>query len=423
MRVLKSVLIGVLIIFLVNSLSVLSYGQGNVGLDQEKLADLVDSPRTKQLLAKQFDGIPNISFDMDTMAFDFFRDDVVVVTLDFEYVPLAKHGTASIAYRWVDMDFILLYSSYWWWGTLVSDSIYTDTTWTPAGSPYYVTDWTWIDAGVTLTIEPGTVVRFRKSNNWTPDLEVEGTLNCSGAVFTTSCDFENYDNSQVEWNDSDWEAIYVYEGGTCLIEDSLIEYGMAAVSCWGDAVITISGCTIRRCNVGLSLGTATGEFTAENNLFEDCEEGIGCRYFTSSSVISGNTITMGTKWWGWAGIYCYQSSPVISSNMISGYSHGTYCRNSSPEISLNTFQNNGDGVLALNESSPVIHNNNIEGNSNYGVRNGDDAVLIDAENNWWGDPSGPYHPIDNPSGLGNEVSDYVDCDPWLTSVVTALLAL
>ena len=38
---------------------------------------------------------------------------------------------------------------------------------------------------------------------------------------------------------------------------------------------------------------------------------------------------------------------------------------------------------------------------------------VDARNNWWGDASGPYHPTLNSGGLGDEVSNNVDFDPWL----------
>ena len=34
--------------------------------------------------------------------------------------------------------------------------------------------------------------------------------------------------------------------------------------------------------------------------------------------------------------------------------------------------------------------------------------------NYWGDPSGPYHPTLNPDGLGDAVGDSVLFDPWLT---------
>jgi len=49
---------------------------------------------------------------------------------------------------------------------------------------------------------------------------------------------------------------------------------------------------------------------------------------------------------------------------------------------------------------------------------------LDAENNWWGDVTGPYDNktlskgvpnYNNPGGLGNAVSSYVDYRPWCTT--------
>jgi hypothetical protein len=43
-------------------------------------------------------------------------------------------------------------------------------------------------------------------------------------------------------------------------------------------------------------------------------------------------------------------------------------------------------------------------------------VTLDARNNYWGDPSGPYHPTLNPFGQGDTIlSDSVLFIPWLTS--------
>ncbi len=42
---------------------------------------------------------------------------------------------------------------------------------------------------------------------------------------------------------------------------------------------------------------------------------------------------------------------------------------------------------------------------------------IDAAFNWWGDSTGPYHPVSNPDGLGDEVSDRVSFEPWHTDTL------
>lgn len=39
-------------------------------------------------------------------------------------------------------------------------------------------------------------------------------------------------------------------------------------------------------------------------------------------------------------------------------------------------------------------------------------ALVLAEQNWWGDASGPYNATTNPSATGDAVSDDVDYSPW-----------
>ncbi|WP_255150259.1 PQQ-binding-like beta-propeller repeat protein [Halorarius halobius] len=66
----------------------------------------------------------------------------------------------------------------------------------------------------------------------------------------------------------------------------------------------------------------------------------------------------------------------------------------------------GDGV--------TIAESNVVGNAEFGVLN-DGSGVVDATNNWWGAPSGPYDPADNPNGTGDNVSDGVEYRPWATS--------
>ena len=146
------------------------------------------------------------------------------------------------------------------------------------------------------------------------------------------------------------------------------------------------------------------------------------------------------------GIYCINSSPSISRNIITSHgTYGIYCSSSSsPAMTKNIITHNGSGIIGFggihccNYSHPhldsctisenhgdglyfhqngnaIIHHCIINDNEGYGVRNIYAAVLVDAESNWWGDSTGPYHPTLNPGGLGDTVSDYVDFDPWLYS--------
>jgi len=145
--------------------------------------------------------------------------------------------------------------------------------------------------------------------------------------------------------------------------------------------------------------------------------GIYCDY--SSPTITGNTITGNTAYGsGGGGIHCWQSSPIITGNVItentagSGGIGGIGCSASSPTIdSCTIFNNYGDGIYCSDSSDPMINHNNIIDNTGYGVHNVDSGVIVNAEYNWWGDPSGPSGVG---PGTGDEVSEWVDYEPWLT---------
>ena len=119
---------------------------------------------------------------------------------------------------------------------------------------------------------------------------------------------------------------------------------------------------------------------------------------------------------------------TITNNIVSGWQHGINLVSSvtGATITGNTIQNNvaaGSGVhvdSGINAANIHVNFNTIAGNSGsggYGVSNGGTGTL-DAKYNYWGAASGPYHPINNPSGLGDSVSDNVDFYPWIAWSVT-----
>jgi hypothetical protein len=207
--------------------------------------------------------------------------------------------------------------------------------------------------------------------------------------------------------------------GSCTIEDSTIEYAGMGIYKHSNGIASITGTTFFRCYDGIDMREISGPYTITDNAITDCHIGIFCTSMTSALEINGNTITCAPRWNLSNGIYCYESSPVINSNIISGYTYGINCRmNSSPTVTSSTIQDNSTGIICDQNSSPTVNNNNIIGNTYHGLYNSDSSVTVNAENNWWGDATGPYHGTTNPSGLGDQVSDDVDYDPWLTSAVT-----
>lgn len=80
-------------------------------------------------------------------------------------------------------------------------------------------------------------------------------------------------------------------------------------------------------------------------------------------------------------------------------------------INYNNVLYNYYGIVCKNHQE--IHFNNIYGNTFYGVYPLTGAICVNASYNWWGDKSGPYHDLDNPTGKGDNVSSTLIFKPWL----------
>jgi hypothetical protein len=146
---------------------------------------------------------------------------------------------------------------------------------------------------------------------------------------------------------------------------------------------------------GISPAELIGD-TIVGNIADVAGGGIGCSYsdlIIRHCVISDNHAPDG------GGIVCWDAgepdidSCVISGNSVCGVK--SYCR----------------------VRHPTINYCDIFDNVGYGVFNAD-TEYIDAEDNWWGDSTGPHHPLLNPGGQGDTVSDYVDFDPWIGSGIS-----
>jgi parallel beta-helix repeat protein len=84
------------------------------------------------------------------------------------------------------------------------------------------------------------------------------------------------------------------------------------------------------------------------------------------------------------------------------------------KITYNVITGNPAGVLndswLANTVLVEVTCNDII-NNGIGVQNNEN-IIITAEINWWGSTTGAYHPVLNPAGTGDLVSDNVDFSPW-----------
>ena len=173
---------------------------------------------------------------------------------------------------------------------------------------------------------------------------------------------------------------------------------------------------------GIYILANYGGHTISNNKFPGPGTSITSRGILFGYTISGVTVKDNeiSNWC--SGVYINPSSNLLFDG---NYIHGNTAGIGSDGISNMTVQNNnfagntegwGAGTVGANVQG---HNNNFVGNgagiNNYG------GQVIDATNNWWGDPTGPEDLSDdtalggwyNPLGQGDPVSDLVKYDPYI----------
>lgn len=221
--------------------------------------------------------------------------------------------------------------------TNISGYILSNTTWTLAGSPYMVTGNTLVSNGVTLTIEPGVVVKFDDSTA----IQIDGELIAIG----TPQNRITFTSMQAVPAAGDWGKIHFPGVCTDAVFDSLGRY--------------ISGSIMKYCDVLYGGELGFGQIHIESS----------SPYFSHCNISSSSK----------SGIYCHGSAYFLDSSSIKNCSsHGLYFddhfKNSCGlDIRNNTIENNKGGIYFGSESRPVsclnipvnIINNNFSSNYTF----------------------------------------------------------
>ncbi len=282
--------------------------------------------------------------------------------------------------------------------TNVSGLISSNTVWTLANSPYIVTGNILVNNGVTLTIEPGVIVKFNSGLS----MQIDGTLLAQGTSSNKITFTSNTTQSAGAWgyiyfSDASVDAVFendiygIYLSGS-ILEYCIIQYaGGASVSDNGalrldDAHPFINYCTITDNSAsGIHGYNLTGSLkisnsVIRNNTSSDSGGGI-CISSDGTTLISGNTISKNyaSSGGGISNAYC---TAIISNNTITnntaesgsgggiesgfgGYSESPMTNN----IVMNNTANygNGGGIYIYNGgASGTISENIISNNTSLG---------------------------------------------------------
>ena len=288
-----------------------------------------------------------------------------------------------------------------------------DVRWTAADSPIVLDRETIVQAGSTLTIDPGVEVRLA------PDvsLVVDGTLRADG----TSANPVRFRAADA----AGWRSIVVNSGGRATLSGLDVRGGGAS----GVVVAALGGSTIIQDsrfegNRGQILGDGGNLDIQRTTVVGVSPLSVNVR---SGGVLRliGNTINnIGTQGGVGVAINAADADVVIDvqKNAFKGSSgsnvRAQFDRALPATFQCNTFSGGAVGLSikssdpALNGSRIVINGNSFLGHKSYGLAA---DVGLDARNNWWGHASGPYHPEQNGKGTGDAIGVNLPFIPWLDS--------
>jgi hypothetical protein len=211
--------------------------------------------------------------------------------------------------------------------TVLNTNISTDTTLTAAGGPYLVSISIYVDAGVTLTIEPGTVIKVQ--NGMT--IGVNGTLDAQGTVDNPIIITSYQDDLHGGDTNGDGPASTPRPG----------DWNNLTISA-ADAVLNLSYTQI------LYAGGSNS----------------GAVYLTNGTATIDHCTIADS---GGYGIYLYTGSSVISNNEFMGnLNYDIYAlANFAGTIEGNTFES---GLTLLSQSALTLNNNTFYQDNTFPVK-------------------------------------------------------
>ncbi len=266
----------------------------------------------------------------------------------------------------------------------------------------YISDTIEIPQGVTLTIEPGTVIKFRHSRDY-KNFD-KGCLLINGgilkAIGTPTKQIWFTSDAKKPIN-GDWEGIIVKNSkGKNIIKYAVIEYAFIGARFWKSFGV-VSNSIIRWINAEGIYAEQSNLLIEKNTIYATGYNGIAMEQF-NEVTIKNNKIFNNQG----SGIHGEATKAIIENNIIQNsktgitfddYSYVVLRNNlvenianealhfyvhSTGELYFNKIRNNGVGISAFLDSKLTARNNDIYRNTiNLEFSS---MHKVDFKNNWWG---------------------------------------
>ena len=203
-------------------------------------------------------------------------------------------------------------------------------TWYAKDNPHNLTGTITINAGGSLTLEPGVIIQV--SENQGSEIKIYGTLYANGTTNNKILIVTNSSNPSA----FDWNGISFYSNSRGYFEYCYLNYSNIGIRCSSLKDIKISNTTIENCNIGIYI-TSGSPNIYDNYLTNILGTGVSVSGSATPNVYH-NTIDLT----GITGISILGTSkPNIYSNII------------------NASGTNADGVSVSDSAAPSIYNNTI----------------------------------------------------------------
>jgi len=234
-------------------------------------------------------------------------------------------------------------------------------------------------------------------------------------------------------NPKSYGVIYENSSGTikdCIVSPNTVgDLQSTGIACWDNSSLTVDTCRIETfgrigvfyysgCSGGVYDSTIIGQvYSGEGDVSYGIE--VGAHDFPCNIEIIGNEIYNCSN--------TFSPEPTLSSAgvAIDGWRAYYDLPPSTVVIKENNIHDNYYGIEVVANSLSYAHYNNIQNNREYGVVSDSDYLgnnaTFDARFNYWSHSSGPG-PVG--PGEGDNVTQYVDFEPWLscyTPYTTTLL--
>jgi len=289
--------------------------------------------------------------------------------------------------------------------TYTSGTITQDTTWTKDGGPYRLTSYFYVPRGVTLTIEPGTVVDL-----YMYSLQVMGKLRCQGtsddkivlySSYTYSGAASIYFSNSTSWDGATGSIIENTVLSSVYISISVSSPKISnnyftatsttALSIYSGASPLITNNAFSSQGPGIYI--SNGSPTISNNFIKSTNS-YGIQVYGNASI-SGNNITSCNT-----GITVAPNcNATITGNLITSNSIGIYSSTNSSTIESNVITNNTDGIIGVGairyntignnqygiwpSANPLCLNQNTIAHNTINLYLTVSNTAVDASNNWW----------------------------------------